>query len=305
MAEIDLIKLNFNPESLLLLNMILGVVMFGIALDLKMGDFKAIFDFPKSAFIGLFSQFLLLPAFTFLLIWLFDPLPSMALGMLMVAACPGGNMSNFFTYLAKGNTALSVSMSAISTAAAVVLTPLNFAFWGGLYPETSAMLAKIALNPWDMVVAVLFLLGIPLALGLFVSHRYPHIANRAKLPMKRISIAFFALFVLAAWAANFDYFVTYIHHVVLIVLIHNAVAFLIGYGSAKALKLPERDCRAVTIEVGIQNSGLGLMLIFNFFNGLGGMMIVAAWWGIWHIFSGLTLGFFWSRKVHNLAEEAV
>lgn len=295
MAEIDLIKLNFNPESLFLLNIILGIIMFGIALDLKVSDFRAIMSFPRSAFIGLFSQFFFLPALTLLLIFLFEPYPSMALGMMMVAACPGGNMSNFFTYVARGNTALSVSMSAISTACAVFMTPFNFAFWSGFYPPAANMLTNISLNPWDMAIAVFLLLGLPLALGLWVAHRFSEFANRTKKPMKFASIAFFTLFVLAAWAVNFDNFLKYVHLVVFVVLIHNGMALALGFFSARALGLEEKDQRAVAIEVGIQNSGLGLMLIFNFFGGLGGMMLVAAWWGIWHIVSGLSLAFYWGR----------
>jgi BASS family bile acid:Na+ symporter len=114
--------------------------MFGVALDLKVSDFKAVLVMPKPVLIGLAGQFLLLPAFTFLLVLAIKPAPSIALGMMLVAACPGGNISNFLTHYARGNTALSITMTAMSTAVAIVMTPLNLSLWGGLNPETAKIL---------------------------------------------------------------------------------------------------------------------------------------------------------------------
>ena len=293
---IDEIALNFSPAGLLVMNIVLGIVMFGIALDMKLGDFKLIVNLPRSMLIGLLGQFLLLPALTFMLVYLLRPAPSMALGMILVAACPGGNISNFFTHLARGNTALSVCMSAVSTASAVVMTPLNFTFWGSLYPDATLILRTVAVNAGDLAATIFLLLGLPLSTGLYISHRYPRWAARVKRPMRYFSMGFFVLFVLSALAVNFEYFINYVHIVALIVLVHNGLALLGGYFSARMVGLPENDRRAVAIEVGIQNSGLGLILIFNFFDGLGGMAIIAAWWGIWHIISGMFLAGFWARR---------
>ena len=304
MAEIDYIQLNFSTASLMVLNIILGIVMFGVALDMKFSDFRRLLELPKSAMIGLTAQFLLLPAATFLLVSIVQPYPSIALGMLLVASCPGGNISNFFAYLARGNAALSVSLSAISTAFAIVMTPLNFAFWGSQYQPAQQLLQSVAIHPLDMLTTIFLLLGLPMALGLLISHRYPAVANRFKKPMKYFSMAFFLVFVLGALAANFDYFLQYVGIVALVVFLHNALALSIGYLGARAAKLPEADRRAVAIEVGIQNSGLGLILIFDFFSGLGGMAIVTAWWGIWHIISGMSLALFWSKNPPALTEPA-
>lgn len=293
---IDEIALNFSPAGLLVMNIVLGIVMFGIALDMKLGDFKLIVNLPRSMLIGLLGQFLLLPALTFMLVYLLRPAPSMALGMILVAACPGGNISNFFTHLARGNTALSVCMSAVSTASAVVMTPLNFTFWGSLYPDATLILRTVAVNAGDLAATIFLLLGLPLSTGLYISHRYPRWAARVKRPMRYFSMGFFVLFVLSALAVNFEYFINYVHIVALIVLVHNGLALLGGYFSARMVGLPENDRRAVAIEVGIQNSGLGLILIFNFFDGLGGMAIIAAWWGIWHIISGMFLASFWALR---------
>lgn len=296
MVPIDQIQLNFNPASLMLLNVILGLVMFGVALDMKLGDFKHVLVTPKPVLIGLVAQFVFLPAFTYLLTILIKPAPSIALGMIMVAACPGGNISNFITHYSRGNTALSVSMTAISTAVAIFMTPFNLAFWASMNPDTNALLTKIEVDPWEMLVSVFLLLGIPLIIGLFISHKVPKLAKVLKKPMRYFSLIFFGVFVLGALAANWQHFLDYVGGIVFLVFLHNGSALAIAYFAAYVLGLREADRRAVSIEVGIQNSGLGLTLIFTFFHGLGGMALIAAWWGIWHIISGMTLGTIWSRK---------
>ncbi|MCR6736779.1 MAG: bile acid:sodium symporter [Afipia sp.] len=236
------------------------------------------------------------PAATFLLVLLLQPRPSIALGMILVASCPAGNISNFLTHFARGNTALSVSISTASTLAAIFMTPVNIAFWGGLYAPAQPILRQVAVNPLEMFVHVFLLLGLPLAAGLLVSRRWPNFTALARNPMKYLSLGFFAIFVLLALGANWQYFVSYVGMVVGVVFLHNASALATGYGLGFFAGLPEQDRRAVSIECGIQNSGLGLILIFNFFDGLGGMAVVAAWWGIWHIVAGLSLAAFWSRR---------
>jgi BASS family bile acid:Na+ symporter len=296
MTDIDLIRLNFNPQTLFILNCVLGFVMFGVSLELKPADFKEALRTPRALVIGLLGHHLVFPAFTYLLVLLIQPRPSIALGMILVSSCPAGNISNFLTQLAKGNTALSVSISTLSTLAAIVMTPFNIAFWGGLYEPAQPILRQVAVNPLEMFLHVFLLLGLPLAAGLFVSRRWPRLTQRMRKPMKIFSLAFFLIFVLAALAANWQYFLRYVGRVVAVVFVHNASALLTGYGLAFITGLPERDRRAVSIECGIQNSGLGLILIFNFFGGLGGMAVVAAWWGIWHIVAGLSVAAFWSRR---------
>ena len=304
MTDIDLIRLNFNPQTLFILNCVLGLVMFGVSLELKPADFKEALRTPRALVIGLLGHHLVFPAFTYLLVLLIQPRPSIALGMILVSSCPAGNISNFLTHFAKGNTALSVSISTLSTLAAIVMTPFNIAFWGGLYEPAQPILRQVAVNPLEMLLYVFLLLGLPLAAGLFVSQRWPRLTQRMRKPMKIFSLAFFLIFVLAALAANWPYFLRYVGMVVAVVFVHNASALLTGYGLAFITGLPERDRRAVSIECGIQNSGLGLILIFNFFDGLGGMAVVAAWWGIWHIVAGLSVATFWSRRRPGAAQAA-
>jgi len=297
MASIDQVQLSFNPQTLTLLNIVLGLVMFGVALELKVADFRTALKTPKALALGLLGHHILFPAMTYVLVWILQPLPSIALGMILVSSCPAGHISNFLVHYARGNTALSVSVSALSTAVALFMTPLNFAFWGNLHPITSGLMRQVAMSPWEMLEVVVLLLGVPLVLGMWVARRFPMFAQRVQKPMKILSLLVLAGFIVGALAANFKHFLSYIHVVVIVVFIHNLLALVTGYGMSAALGLPERDRRAITFEMGIQNSGLGLILIFNFFNGLGGMAIVTAWWGIWHIVAGMTLATFWRRRL--------
>jgi len=221
------------------------------------------------------------------------------LGMILVAACPGGNISNFMTQLAKGNAALSISMSAFSTAAATIMTPINIACWGSRLPGTEGILASVSMDPLEMFVLILVLMLIPLSLGVFINTKYPDLAEKMRKGMKIFSIGFFAAFVIFALLANIEFFTDYIGMIAFIVIFLNMVAFTLGYGFSWLMGLEERNRRAVAIEVGIQNSGLGLILIFNFFDGLGGMAMIAAFWGIWHILAGLGLATFWNKRSMN------
>jgi bile acid:Na+ symporter, BASS family len=172
-AGIDDVMLNFSPESLVILNAILAVVMFSVAIDLTPNDFKKLARAPKSLLTGLFSQFVLLPALTYLLIVVTAPQPSIALGLILVAACPGGNISNFITHRAGGNAALSVSLTAFSTVGAIFLTPLNIALWGSLYGPTREILQKTSIDPVSVAVTVGFMLVLPLCLGVILNAKRP------------------------------------------------------------------------------------------------------------------------------------
>ena len=295
-AMIDQVQLNFSPQGLFIINLAIGLMMLGVALEMKLDDFKRILVAPKAPMIGLVAQFILLPAFTFLLTRLLNLPPSISLGMILVAACPGGNLSNIITYLARGNCAISVSMTAVSTIAAIIMTPLNLSLWGSLNPDTAPILKRVSLSPLDVFVTVFIILGIPLCVGIVLAKSFPSLADRVRRPFKIFSLLFFIAIVAAALAVNWQHFTNYVGLVFFGVLIHNALALNIGFWSGRLFRLSEADTRAVCIEVGIQNSGLGLVLVFNFFGGLGGMAIPVAWWGIWHIIAGLTTAFIFSRR---------
>ena len=284
--DVDSMKISFDPGALLALKFILGFIMFGVALDITPKDLRNIFQSPKSLTCGLLAQFLFLPAFTYLIVVIFEPLPSIALGMMLVAACPGGNISNLFTMLAKGNTALSVSMTFLSTVLAMVMTPFNVSFWASMYEPTNKLVSEVALNPMEVMTTVVFVLGVPLILGLIVRAKNEDLAETIQWGTKKISVLFLLGLVVIAFIKNMDNFATYIHHVILIVFVHNFIAFTTGFTLASLLGLEKRDKKAITIEVGIQNSGLGIALAFEFFTGLGGVSLVCAWWGVWHAISG-------------------
>ncbi len=308
LESLDHIRLNFSPESLHLLNIALAFIMFGVALEIRLDHFKKLFLDPKSAIIGFVSQFIALPFITFLLtILLRDFLtPTMALGMILVAACPGGNISNFISSLAKGNVALSVSLTAIATVGAVFLTPLNFAIWGGwfidLYSHSNAasLVRPLEIDVYQMFQTVFIILGLPLFVGIFINHKFPGFTSKIVKPIKQLSIFIFIAIVVLALKNNFNFFLQAIKYIFLIVLIHNALAVITGYSLGKVFKRPLIDRKTIAIETGIQNSGLALVLIFNpkIFPPemeLGGMAIIAAWWGIWHIIAGLLMAGYWTK----------
>ena len=295
---LDHVRLNFSPSGLFALNVTIAFIMFGVALDIKWQHFREVIVKPKSALVGIISQFLLLPAVTFAFILLLNPTPTVALGMILIASCPGGNISNFMSAMAKGNIALSVSLTAVATLAATFMTPLNFALWGGWYidiynsHDAESLLRPIEIDLWQMIQTVFILLGIPVVLGLFFAQYFPRLTNKIKKPIRKLSIFIFIGFVIVLLSANFHNFLHFVHLVFLIVLIHNGLALGTGFVFSSLMKRPRIDRRAITLETGIQNSGLALVLMFNpkifppEFE-LGGMAVIAAWWGVWHIISGL------------------
>ncbi|SDT97078.1 bile acid:Na+ symporter, BASS family [Polaribacter sp. Hel1_33_78] len=294
--NIDDIKINFDSEGLWILNIAIAVIMFGVALGIRIDDFSRLFKNPKIVFVGVLSQFILLPAVTFFAILIIEPHPSFALGMMMIAACPGGNVSNFFSKMAGGNAALSVSLTAFATLICIFMTPFNLQFWGSMYEPTNEILKTVELNWVDLLKLVSLILGIPLILGMVIKHYHSEIAIKIEKILKPLSMTVFIVLIFVAFSQNLDVFVSYIHHVMFLVIFHNIFAFILGFYTAKSFGLKQQDCKTISMETGIQNGGLGLLLIFGFFDGLGGMALLAAFWGIWDVFSGMALATFWGRK---------
>lgn len=308
LLELDPVTINFNAAGMHVLNIMLAFIMFGVALGIQPQQFKQLIKNPKSAVLGLLSQLVALPLLTFLIVVIFSDFitPTVAMGMILVASCPGGNISNFMSSLSKANTELSVGLTGTTTIFSTITTPANFAIWGGLYvryinKHATSVLQPLEIDKWQMFETVFILLGIPLMIGIFFARIWPGITSKIKKPIQNISIILFLLMIVAAFSNNFQLFIQYILFVFFIVLIHNALALSTGYGIATLFKLPNADRRTLTIETGIQNSGLGLVLLFNpkIFPPelqLGGMLFITAWWGIWHIVSGLSVAAWWSRK---------
>ena len=206
MLPVDEIRLNFNPASLVALNVVLGFLMFGIALDTRVADFRRVLRMPGAMAVGIAAQFIVLPAVTFVLTLLLQPGPSIALGMILVACCPPGNVSNILTHRAGGNVALSVSMTAISNALAIVLMPLNFAFWGGMHPTAAPLLRSIALDPLEMAAHIVAIIGLPFALGILCAEKLPRFTQRVTRPVRILSFLCLIGFIVGAVAGNWRYF---------------------------------------------------------------------------------------------------
>ncbi|MGY8938421.1 MAG: bile acid:sodium symporter family protein [Flavobacteriales bacterium] len=294
--RIDDLKINFDTNGLWILNIAIGVIMFGVSLGISINDFKRLFKKPKILFVGVLSQFILLPAATFIAILIIEPHPSFALGMLIIAACPGGNVSNFFSKMAGGNAALSVSLTAFATAICVFMTPFNLQFWGSFYPPTNAILKTVSLNWLSLLKLVSLILGIPLLLGMYLNTYHSVIAYKLEKILKPLSMLVFIALICIAFSQNLQVFTNHIHHVIFLVIFHNILAFILGFYTAKSFGLNYQDTKTIAMETGIQNGGLGLLLIFSFFDGLGGVALLAAFWGIWDVFSGIVLASYWGRK---------
>lgn len=313
LESLNAISINFGQNGMLIVNILLAFIMFGVALGIKLETFKNVFRHPKSIITGILLQWVALPAVTFLICMALNPwiTPMVALGMILVASCPGGNISNFISSLSKGNVELSVSMTAVTTVFAPVITPLNFYIWGTLYYSAisvSGEIPRLVIPFLPMLWQILLLLGIPIVLGMLFARYFPNATKKITKPAQMLSILLFLVMVVASFAQNFQLFIDNIIFIFFIVLIHNAAAFATGYFGGMAGRLPLKDRRSVTIEVGIQNSGLGLVLLFNpaifppeiWHGHYGGMLFVTAWWGIWHIIAGLTLAAIFRR--HPLPE---
>jgi len=308
LLELDPLRINFSDSGNIMLNVVLAFIMFGIALGMKVTHFKALFKHPKPIGVGVLSQFIALPLITFTLVIIFNRVitPTVAMGMILVASCPGGNISNFMTSLSKGNTELSVTLTAISTLLSVLMTPLNFSIWGGFYVNfinnrAGNMLQPLEIEYLQMFQTVIIILGIPIVAGLLFPIYFPKLPQKIHKILQTLSILFFIALVIIMFSNNWELFVSHIKYIFILVFVHNALALLTGYSLASLFKQSDINRRTVTIETGIQNSGLGLVLLFNpkIFPPdliMGGMLFVTAWWGIWHIISGLSLSFYWNGK---------
>ncbi|WP_396588526.1 bile acid:sodium symporter family protein [Bermanella sp. R86510] len=289
------VSINFNPESLMALNVIIAIMMFGVSLELAPKDFKRVLKAPKAPILGLLIQFLILPFVTCMVTWWLNIDPILAMGMILVASCPGGTFSNIMTWMAKGNVAVSVSMTGVSSLAASFMTPFNFALYAWLNPNTRSLLTEISIDPISLLLLVTLVLGVPLILGMFVGQRFPTLSRKVEKPLRISALLIMLALAGIAFAKNTDQFLQYFDLFFLLVVAHNGLALLLGYGGAYLTGLPESQRRAISLEVGIQNGALALLIIFTFFPQASGMLLIAAFWGVWHLVSGLILSSIWAR----------
>jgi len=261
--------------------------MFGISLDIRKDHFTALLSQKKAVATGLISQILLLPAITLLLVKLLPVSPGIALGMILVAACPGGNVSNFFSMLAKGNVALSVTLTAISSLIAFLITPASFFFCSSLIPALSGEVWAMEISFSELFLNMFLILLLPLVAGMWYGAVKPDEAGKIAKILRPLSMVLLFGFIAVAFYNNRAVFMAEIGSVFWIVLLHNGLALYAAYLFSRLLRNNESNSRTIAIETGIQNSGLALVLIFTFFGGNKDMALIAAWWGIWHLISGM------------------
>lgn len=292
----DALPLRFDPSGLVLLNAIIALMILGASLDLRVEDLRRVVRRPAGVLAGLSAQAVLTPAATCLLTWAFRVDPALSLGMMLVAACPSGALSNVLTWRSRGNVALSVGLTTVSSLAATVLTPFNFALYGWLNPRTRTLLQEVTLPVGGILLQVLLVLALPVLVGMLIGAKSPRFAARAERPLRGFSFLVLMAFIAGAFLENRALFVARFGDFFWLVVLQNLMALGIGLLVARLARLDEADTRAVTLEVGIHNSGLGLAILFTFFPAAGSMMLITAFWGVWHLVSGLALSAWWARR---------
>ncbi|MBP6812428.1 MAG: bile acid:sodium symporter family protein [Saprospiraceae bacterium] len=296
MHPVDTLHLHFNPNQMIVLNMAMAFLMFSVALDVKFSDFRKVVDFPQSVGVGLLAQYLVFPLLTLGIIAVFKPPVSVAMGMVLVSMCPSGNMTNFLVHFAKANVPLSVTLNAIIILTATFITPAGFLFWSKFIPDSEALRQSFEIKFLDMALIIIELIVVPLLLGIWLHERKPEFVAGIRVWVQRISLLIFFSILVLALLGNSDNLVQYLGFIFLIVAVHNAVALSNGYLLGKLFRLPKLDRRTLAFEGGVHNTALGLLLIFKFFGGLGGMALIAAWWGIWDLVTGMGLAWWWRRN---------
>lgn len=270
-----------------LINPLLGIIMFGMGLTLQAEDFKVVFSRPKDVLVGCLAQFTVMPLLAFALTKIFRLEPALAIGVILVGCCPGGTASNVITYLAKGDLALSVGMTAVSTLLAPVLTPLLVWLLAG---ET------VDVDVVGMLLSILWVVILPIALGLLVKRFWPRATEQASAYLPALSTLAICLIVLIVIAANAHKLLDGGLVILLVVVLHNVCGLGAGYLIGKLLRLTPAKRRAISVEVGMQNSGLASSLATLHFAAYPLATIPGALFSVWHNISGALVAKLYSRK---------
>ena len=296
MHPVDTLQLHFNPDQMLVLNAAMAFLMFSVALDIRLEDFRRVVQFPRSIGVGILAQYLIFPLLTLAIIAVFNPPASVGLGMVLVSMCPSGNMTNFLSHYAKANVALSVTLNAIIILSASFLTPAGFLFWSAFVPGSEAVRQTFEISFSQMVIIIVELIVAPLLLGMWLNEKKTEFVAKIRPWAQRMSLLIFFSILVLALLGNRDNIVNFLGFVFVLVAVHNGVALAHGYALGRLFRLPELDCRTLAFETGIHNTALGLLLIFKFFGGLGGMALSAAWYGIWDLITGMSLAWYWKKR---------
>ncbi len=295
MEAIDQAHFDFSPVIGLAVAVMVGFLVFSVALDLTWDQFRRVLRNPRAPGIGLIAQFFVLPGVAFGIGRAMAATPSVALGLLLVACCPAGALSNYLTGVARGNVATSVSMTAISTLLSVLATPLLFAFWASMNPETHTALARIEIDPKRVVMVLLIMLIVPVAAGMSIRAKAPATATRIRKRVRRVAGAVFAVVVGIVLLGNVRVLGSFATTALLPVLVTFAIAVILGWGLARVAGLKAADRRAVTLEVAFQNVALAIGLAVAFFPAAAGVAITAILWGVVHLTAGFGIAAMWMR----------
>ena len=289
-------EIQYDPQGLQALNFALAAIVFSVALHLRLAELRAVLAVPRVVSVGLAAQWVLLPALTLALILLLTPEPAFAAGMMLIAACPGGSMSNYFVLVARGNALLSVGLTSLSTLACVLSTPLIFAAGMALLPETADGAALRVPLP-AMLSLLVWTVLLPLLAGVATQRLLPEVAERLRTPSRWLAGLLLTAIIGIGFFNNAGLIGDWrLAPMLLMVVGHNALDLAGGYALARLARCPEPEARAITLETGIQNAGLGLILIFNFYPETGAMMTLVATWGVWHLVAGGLLAQWWRRR---------
>ena len=270
-----------------LINPLLGVIMFGMGLTLKPEDFRVVFSRPKDVLVGCLAQFTVMPLLAFLLTRVFRLEPALAIGVILVGCCPGGTASNVITYLAKGDLALSVGMTAVSTLLAPILTPLLVWLLAG---ET------VDVDVIGMLLSILWVVILPIVLGLLVKRFWPRTTEKASDYLPALSSLAICVIVLIVIAANAHKLLDGGWIILIVVVLHNVCGLAAGYLIGSVLHLSTAKRRAISVEVGMQNSGLASSLATLHFAAYPLATIPGALFSVWHNISGAVVARIYARK---------
>ena len=274
----------------------LGIIMFGMGMTMTVDDFKGVLHSPKAVVIGVVAQFMLMPGLAYLLCQLFQLPPAIAIGVILVGCCPGGTASNVITYMAKGNTALSVACTSVSTILAPILTPAVFYLLASQWIEINAL---------SMLGSILQVVLFPIILGLIVRSVLKQKVETYIQVMPLISVLAIVAIVAAIIAGSKPQILESGLLILAVVALHNGLGYLLGFGASRLFKLPYADSKAIAIEVGMQNSGLGVALAAVHFAASPITAVPSAIFSLWHNISGPALATYWASKANPTKTDSI
>jgi BASS family bile acid:Na+ symporter len=292
---IDQVPFNFDPRIGLIVGIMVGFLVFAVALDVTWEQLRRVLRSPRAPAIGLLAQFGILPAVAYGAGVYLTDIPSVALGLLLVTCCPGGALSNYLTGVARGDVATSISMTTVSTLFSVVLTPVLFAGWASMNPSTRALLQDIKMDPQQVVMTLLIMLIVPVTAGMLLRARRSDTADRIRVWMRRLAGIVFAVVVAMLILGNITSLALLARVALLPVLLTFVIAVVLGWGLARLAGLVAADRRAVAIEVAFQNVALAIGMGIAFFPSLAGVAAVSILWGVVHLALGSGLAITWRQ----------